>query len=241
MGSNEHIAIDRWLRHLKRYLKVARAGIDPEGIHQVRVATRRLDVWLRMGGWRIYRADLRWLRRVASSVRDYDVIIGRKGLPRGLRGQLMGRKRAFQAEFGAACETPRLSGMVAGLGVLPPITAASVEKRLGRFHGNVMEYGRVIEGEEASIEDFHRLRRACRRLRYGLELLGRPTTSLKGIQEALGRINDVAVEIRCLDGLDADEATTAYKGKRQADLEALLPDARTSWMSQRETLRDLLG
>jgi CHAD domain-containing protein len=60
---------------------VARRGEDPEGVHQARVATRRLrshlgtfgDV-LREGPTARLRKDLRWLGRSLGTVRDLDVL-----------------------------------------------------------------------------------------------------------------------------------------------------------------------
>ncbi|HEU4743256.1 MAG TPA: CHAD domain-containing protein, partial [Meiothermus sp.] len=63
------IAPTRWLLHLENHLPVARKGADPEGVHQVRVAGRRLRVWLELGGYQVLHDDLRWLVRGAGKVR----------------------------------------------------------------------------------------------------------------------------------------------------------------------------
>jgi CHAD domain-containing protein len=64
----------------------ARAGADPEGVHQLRVAVVHLRVWLDMGGWRVLHDDLRWLRAIAARVRDLDVQLAGGGLPSAYAG-----------------------------------------------------------------------------------------------------------------------------------------------------------
>ena len=60
-----------------------RLGRDPEELHKMRVATRRLRAFLRTGrplldaDWaEALRLELRWLGGVLGPVRDLDVLIG---------------------------------------------------------------------------------------------------------------------------------------------------------------------
>lgn len=64
-----------WTAHLHAHAAPAGAGIAPEAVHQVRVAAGRLSVWLELGGRRMLRDDLAWLRRSASGTRDLDVVL----------------------------------------------------------------------------------------------------------------------------------------------------------------------
>lgn len=236
MITERTIPIDRWLRHLKRYLKVARAGIDPEGIHQVRVATRRIDAWLVLGGWRVYRDDLRWLRDRASAVRDIDVLLMRKGLPRALRAPLMARKRELHAEFILACDDPRLAALMVGLTFVPPISG-DASKRLERLFENVFDSGRDVEENGGNIESVHRLRRSLRRLRYGLELLGQSTAPLKRLQELLGSLNDLAVALRSIDQLPPDKVPPRYRAALDDELALALPLARGLWLDEKDLIK----
>lgn len=237
MNTESTIPIDRWLRHLKRYLKVSRVGIDPEGIHQVRVATRRIDAWLVLGGWRVYRDDLRWLRDRASAVRDLDVLLMRKGLPRSLRAPLMARKRQTHAEFILACDDARLTALVVGLSVARPIQVAEARRRLGRLFDVVFEVGKDVEENSGMIESMHRLRRALRRLRYALELLDSSTAPLKRIQELLGNLNDLAVALRSIDQLPPDKVPPRYRAALDNELALALPLARGLWLDEKDSIK----
>lgn len=237
MNTESTIPIDRWLRHLKRYLKVARVGIDPEGIHQVRVATRRIDAWLVLGGWRVYRDDLRWLRDRASAVRDIDVLLTRKGLPRSLRSALMARRRQAHAEFILACDAARLAALVVGLSAVRPIQAAEARRRLGRLFEVVFEVGKDVEENGSKSESMHRLRRALRRLRYAMEMLDGSTAPLKRIQELLGNLNDLAVALRNIDQLPADKVPPKYRAALDDELALALPLARGLWLDEKDRIK----
>ena len=61
-----------------------RTGLDPEDLHQFRVATRRLRAFLRTGSALVdpewadgLRAELKWLGGLLGAVRDQDVLIER--------------------------------------------------------------------------------------------------------------------------------------------------------------------
>lgn len=236
MDSEATIATDRWLRHLKRFLKVARTGIDPEGVHQVRVATRRLDVWLILGGWRVYRDDLRWLRRRASAVRDIDVLLGRKGLPRMTRAAIISWKRESHAEFRLACDDGRLSALMVGLGAMPPIDQAEATRQLPKILDDVLQAGAKVEKDDMNIASFHRLRRAARRLRYALEAVEASTSSLKKLQVMLGEVNDLAVARRCLDHLPAEKVPTEQIALLHDELAFMLPRARELWREEKNAI-----
>lgn len=240
MTAEKTIPIDRWLRHLKRYLKVARAGIDPAGIHQVRVATRRLDAWLVLGGWRVYRDDLRWLRRRASAVRDIDALLSRRGFPRTLRSPLTVIKRQAHAEFVLACNDPRLAAITVGLTTLRPIDAAEAKKRLTRMLGDAVRVGESVEKNGHDLELVHGLRRALRRLRYGRELLGESAAQLKKLQELLGSINDLAAALRSIDQLPPDKIPLRYRASLDDELALSLPLARGLWLDERDEIRRMV-
>ena len=70
--------------HLMRHDLVMRLDVDPEGVHQARVASRRLRSDLRTfrgqldPSWALpLREELRWLGEVLGEARDADVLLGR--------------------------------------------------------------------------------------------------------------------------------------------------------------------
>lgn len=74
--------LDRELRALLARAAGTRAGTDPEDLHQMRVAVRRMRSVLKLGGHLLgpaaenVRAELGWLGRALGEVRDLDVLIG---------------------------------------------------------------------------------------------------------------------------------------------------------------------
>ena len=209
------------LRGLVRAEGTARAGAV-EGVHQLRVATRRLRAALRLFGpvlpARLVEsctADLRWLGHCVGRVRDLDVLAAaiaacgarmappeRPGVA-ALQRDVAARRREAHHELVALLETPRCRRLLARLQKL----AATVPKRrageaLGARVGAllrplvraVQRAGRVV-GPDAPAEALHALRVRAKRLRYAVEIVA---------------------------GLDAD--TAALVGARLTALQEVLGD-----------------
>jgi CHAD domain-containing protein len=74
--------LDREIRALLAYEAGTRSGADPEDLHQMRVALRRMRSVLKLSGALVgdgaepVRAELGWLGQSLGEVRDYDVLIG---------------------------------------------------------------------------------------------------------------------------------------------------------------------
>jgi CHAD domain-containing protein len=74
--------LDAQIRELLAREPGTRAGTDPEDLHQMRVALRRMRSVLKMSGALLgptaesVRAELGWLGQSLGEVRDYDVLIG---------------------------------------------------------------------------------------------------------------------------------------------------------------------
>ncbi|HET6712008.1 CHAD domain-containing protein [Amycolatopsis sp.] len=74
--------LDREIRALLAYEPGTRSGADPEDLHQMRVALRRMRSVLKLSGKLVgdgaepVRAELGWLGQSLGEVRDYDVLIG---------------------------------------------------------------------------------------------------------------------------------------------------------------------
>jgi CHAD domain-containing protein len=75
--------LDAGVRELLDREPGTRSGTDPEDLHQMRVALRRMRSVLKMSGTLLgptaesVRAELGWLGQSLGEVRDYDVLIGR--------------------------------------------------------------------------------------------------------------------------------------------------------------------
>lgn len=195
---------------LVRWIDQCRAG-DPDAAHGLRVATRRLDVWLRLGGRRILRDDLRWLRAIAGPARDLDVRLADPGAATTDRDALRARRAAAHATLVAALDTPRAAGLAAALPLLPPIDPAAARPHLARLARAAL----ALPDHDA--EALHVVRRAIRRVRYGLDWLGEPHGPLAKAQDALGTISDRLAAGRVpIDQGDADvrAARAAIGGAR---------------------------
>ncbi|MEU7786019.1 CHAD domain-containing protein [Amycolatopsis sp. NPDC049159] len=74
--------LDREIRALLAYEAGTRSGADPEDLHQMRVALRRMRSVLKLSGGLVgdgaepVRAELGWLGQSLGEVRDFDVLIG---------------------------------------------------------------------------------------------------------------------------------------------------------------------
>lgn len=72
--------LDEQLRALLTSEAVARAGADPEGVHQMRVAVRRMRAAIKADGRHLpdgvrLQTELRWLGSSLGAVRDLDVLL----------------------------------------------------------------------------------------------------------------------------------------------------------------------
>lgn len=203
------ISPSHWLEHLRNHLAVARAGDDPEGVHQLRVAAGRLSVWLELAGRRALRDDLAWLRRSASGVRDLDVLLARAKNECGKlgewRGWLAAQRDEKRVQLVRVLDSPRLAALLAALSTLPPLAPAEADARLACFSRRVrraasrLRAGAREEEKKHDAAALHRARRALRRWRYALEWTGADASEIKRWQEDLGELNDRAVLLRHLD------------------------------------------
>ncbi|BDG20277.1 hypothetical protein TthSNM11_24800 (plasmid) [Thermus thermophilus] len=179
------------LDHLLRHLPLALSGEDPEGVHQVRVAGRRLGVYLYLLGFRVLRDDLRLLVRGAGRVRDLEVALSRP-LPEGFGAHLREELRLARRELEALLRSPWLEALVRALRVLPPLHRGRARERLARLEARLGERFRELSRNPGP-EALHAYRRALRRVRYAKELLGLPAKGEKRLQEVLGAFGDLEV------------------------------------------------
>lgn len=197
-----------WVEHLRAHIPLALAGEDPEGVHQVRVAGRRLRVYLDLLGWRVLQDDLRRLVRGAGRVRDLEVALGTPlwlspqggpqeggegpGLPQGFRRFLEAELRLARQALPALLASLWMEALLRALSVLPPLDKGVAAKNLKRLVARA-EARLAALRREPSLEALHAYRRALRRVRYAKEFLELPTKRERALQEVLGRLQDLEV------------------------------------------------
>jgi triphosphatase len=204
-----------------------RLGEDPEELHDMRVATRRLRAALKLYKKVLprraenYERDLRFFANALGDVRDLDVNLER------LAGEAL-------EEIVAALEERRVEARRRMLEVLDSnryerfVASFTGTLRRGRSPaptGPILEvapglvrrrYKKVREDvetltEDSPPEDFHDLRKKGKRLRYALEPLqgiyGKPAEGmvdlLKAVQDDLGDNQDLVVAAKSLKELAA--------------------------------------
>lgn len=244
----------------------ARLGDDPEELHDMRVACRRLRTALLVFREALspqaghLREELGWIGGVLGEVRDLDVLLWRgdwraagardREPLRELRRALEGRREEARRRMLRALDSTRYQRLVEELvGFLRqgPSRREPGERRPAREAApalvikerrRVMRLGDRLRPDSPP-EDYHRLRRRVRRLRYALEffsgLYGKEAeeyiAELKGLQDLLGEHQDAAVAAGVLrnlgregSGVSAEAAAFVRGFEERADrLRGLFP------------------
>jgi CHAD domain-containing protein len=200
-----------------------RLGVDPEDLHQLRVATRRLRAFLRGGlplldrAWaESLRAELGWLGSTLGPARDLDVLVEHlreeveslgpdAAAARGLLESFDEEREAARAAVVEALSTDRY------LRLLDRLDAAADSPRLSGEEVALAslwwkEWKRAVQAFEALDEDppdaeLHAARIDVKRARYAAELasaeLGRRgeafVEAAKRLQDVLGEHQDAVV------------------------------------------------
>jgi CHAD domain-containing protein len=212
-------AIVRRVGQLGRHVDAARVDLDPESVHQARVAVRRLRSHFRTfrefldaPGIDELDRELCALGASLGEVRDLDVLLEMLG-EAGADTQLVaffearrhcagGTLRAVLGEAGTAALLERLAVLAADAALVPrpdEITrerlAALVERR---WHA--LDKAMRSLGPDPSDEELHRARIRAKRCRYAIEDVApafagahRLAKALTSLQDALGRLHDTAV------------------------------------------------
>jgi triphosphatase len=225
----------------------ARAG-QPEGVHQMRVALRRLRAVLRLFRGLLnpelddrYEDGLRALGQLLGEARDWDVFCT-EVLPTVAAAEPPGprpngplaraaavRREAAHVALNAGLDAPHVQALLDGLAHLherddaftvdasQPIADVAADQ-LAHLEKRVRRRGRKLRHQDDVGR--HRLRKALKALRYGREMLQaldeqaleatRPPhgarKAVKGLQEALGGLNDAVAAVELAHRLRPDPA-----------------------------------
>jgi len=229
------------LRHLletmERNLPGLREDLDPEFLHDFRVAVRRtrsalgqLEGVLPAPTVARFTREFRWLQETTGPTRDLDVYVLelpslQQLLPGGARrslgplARLLARRR-LETHRGLVrdLDGPRFARLLAGWraflarpsprrprgapNALRPVHALAAE-RIGKLFRRALREGGAITAASPAA-DLHELRKTCKKLRYLLEFfqslldrdeVGRVVESLKGLQDNLGRHQDLQIQV----------------------------------------------
>lgn len=230
------IPVDPWLAHLEAQIEALRRGDAGEAVHQVRVAAGRLSVWLEMQGRRALRDDLRWLRASATELRDLEVLIAKNRSARW-NEWLEARRDDALASVRAAVASPRPKSLLHALACVPAPDERAAAFGLARIQKRVLRAGERIAHDESNLGALHRLRRRTRRLRYALDWMGLDSKDVKDLQDVFGALNDLSVELRHLESVDAGRAFAEQKREVERELEKARANALVAWQELKPSLR----
>jgi CHAD domain-containing protein len=219
-----------------------RADLDPEFLHDFRVAVRRtrsalgqLKGVLPPATTARYAAAFAGLQELTGPARDLDVYVlelpslarllpphARRSLG-PLARLLARRRREAHAQLAAALAAPGFAALLADWRafLMAPTprrprgapnarrpAAAVAAERIGRLHRRALREGGAITAASPAA-DLHELRKTCKKLRYLVEFFqslldaeeaAAAVESLKGLQDDLGRHQDLQVQADALLG-----------------------------------------
>lgn len=249
--------IARETSQMLRHTPVARVGTDPEGVHQLRVASRRLrselrllEPMLELRWFEAIMKELAWLGHTLGDYRDTDVLIALleefatadRSLDRAVVSRAIENRQSNQGRVVRTLTRPRYASLLADLArsvVRPPLRQASdgprsvVTSQLIDAWGDLRSASSRVNDTAA---DLHQVRILAKRARYATEIAAPMLDDgahaiverLVAIQDSLGHQRDLASVRR--------HVTTWYDSPEAA--RGVDPvDARESWLSAVEAAR----
>jgi CHAD domain-containing protein len=247
--------IDEQIAELRTQAEVALEGSDPEGVHQLRVAVRRIRAALKASGHDdggVLQGELRWFFGELGPLRDLDVLMERlysetedfsadelaafERLLKGLRAERgVARGRVKRALRGA-----RYQGLLVSLSsvdMAPPPAGEKLTGQIARPHRKLRK-AVAAAGPDPADEVLHDLRIRGKKLRYAAEMAasggGTPVKRLvkatKRLQDVLGEHQDACVAEQRVRGLVASDTAEAFVAGRLVERERLRQAVgRASW------------
>lgn len=229
LGERAEALRTQWLR--------ARDSLDPDSVHDLRVAIRRLRACLaafpNVFCRRTERMEqsLRKLFRLAGTVRDADIALELRNASSRSARRLAKQRRRKARKLRQLLRKSRLQKLLKRIRwvVRHPcrdrrdVTDVGADA-LGRRTEALLKQGRALVKREAEAAELHRLRITVKKLRYGAEVF-RPVLGprlagvledLESLQTLLGEIQDCATALRLLPSDDAEARPQLLS--RQAEL-----------------------
>ncbi|MBE1498621.1 CHAD domain-containing protein [Amycolatopsis lexingtonensis] len=185
--------LDREIRALLAYEAGTRSGADPEDLHQMRVALRRMRSVLKLSGGLVgdgaepVRAELGWLGQSLGEVRDYDVLIGHlreviadfevrdQAAGHRLVSRFVTERAAAKRRLTRALTSARYSTLLREVSLLTRSTADVPDQPhdlvggLAKPHRKLAKAVRALPADPPD-DDLHALRIHGKKLRYAAEL-----------------------------------------------------------------------
>ena len=249
-GQAAHATLAEGLAHMQANEEGVLASADPEFVHQMRVALRRVRSALRdfrevLGpGFEASSDELRWIAGVLGAARDWDVLAtfmlpqllashGDAKLARRLRALVAARRGKARTAVHAAIGSPRHARLVLGLaralsqpapgqpGDAPLADFAS--RVLRKRHKNLLAHAQGLAGFTAA--ERHALRIAAKRLRYGVEGFA-PLFRGRRVDAYLETLSDIQDDL----GL-ANDAATAGRLLAKLDLPEAFREYARGWLA----------
>jgi CHAD domain-containing protein len=185
------IGVGDEVKRLARALHAVGTSKAADGVHDVRTSCRRLDVFLRLSGLRVFRDDLRWLSKSLGELRDVEVALELEfeGAS-GFREWLQLRRRPLLEDARRIVKSARVTALLRGLRQLPSRSEGAAAPR-ARALERIAKRGASAAKTEGTLEAFHAERRFVRRARYAREWLGLESARLRARQELLGAVCDL--------------------------------------------------
>ncbi|MFO1009592.1 MAG: CHAD domain-containing protein [Planctomycetota bacterium] len=223
----------RRIRELREHAAAIRRVPDAAAVHGLRVAASRLSVWVELGGRRLVRDDLRWMRRAVAAVRDLDVV--RAAVPdRGAFADRLDRVRAAaELELRARFDLARAEAVAAALERFPKPDRRAAARGLVELARRARAAGDAFASEPPTLESAHALRRRLRRLRHALDWLDVPCEPVRVAQDELGALCDRALVERELARASADGASPSAAPAHSESLEDELAKSVRRWERMR--------
>lgn len=194
--TRERIDPTVWTQRLRQAIELTIEGSDPEGVHQVRAAARRLRVWLELGGHSALTEDLRHLCRALGPLRDLHLL----GELAELRSWHDDRAHAELRRVTQLLRSPRTVGLLEALAGVEWPSVREAHKRLRGYHQRVKASMKAYR-QASRAKRFtaaHRLRRDARALRFALDWLGLDSIVCRNLTATLGDVCDAVALSRLL-------------------------------------------
>ncbi|MFK0244392.1 CHAD domain-containing protein [Amycolatopsis azurea] len=197
-ATHVRVKLDVEIRALLAHEPGTKSGADPEDLHQMRVALRRMRSVLKLSGRLVgpdaepVRAELGWLGQSLGDVRDYDVLIGHlrdvvaefevrdQPAARRLVSKFVTERGVAKRRLTRALTSPRYASMLQGIGRLAqqpatveadesPQTSADLVAGLAKPHRKLAKAVKALPAVPPD-DDLHALRIYGKKLRYAAEM-----------------------------------------------------------------------